>query len=657
MADEKNKKPELGFLDEDDEFEEFPAEGWSGKAEDETDVNVWEDNWDDENIDDDFSNQLRAELEKQGQKLETTNNQGSHLATWRHPTPCVGVDYIQSFLRLRSSPVIRSKLFRIFNRPSIVSLSQTRLCSINNSDNDDQLSRFEKLLRDKRRQASKTVLIHIYSKFVVLKLYNYCQKYGKIAKAFHYNLDSDKDFILMEFENESSVYHLLSEARHFDNQNVIPVQSKCLWYQETHHGKDILIPAEVESTAVVPESEIIVSLQQASTVGEQMIKLHKHLKLSDMGQQLRFFVCHQLESAFSGLFSNCTILPFGSTVNGFGKFNCDLDMVLTLRNEIKAEDMVSEGPSRLFFHTKRSLSNGRAQSQRHLETLSDMISSFLPGCSNVQRILQARVPIIKFVHDLVNTECDLSMINLTGVYMSELLYLYAEFDKRLQPLVFTILKWARQNGLTHESPGKWITNFSLILMVIFFFQTRQRPILPSIGSLQKLAGSSDKRITDGIAKPDYSPLYIENPLEISLNVGKNVSGDEVERMSEKLKHALWTLELSRDKANHAWGLLTLFNVQMKPSSNTEKRLAMSTFFEKNGNDDNVNTYNNNSNGSQLIKSSVKSSNHSPNDLVSKLELRTILARAGGKSRNQDRTRTTLRKRNPKQKNQPRPWSF
>ncbi|XP_076437137.1 26S proteasome complex subunit SEM1-like [Babylonia areolata] len=59
-------KPDLGLLEEDDEFEEFPAEDWAQEEEDEADVNVWEDNWDDDNVEDDFSKQLKVELEKQG---------------------------------------------------------------------------------------------------------------------------------------------------------------------------------------------------------------------------------------------------------------------------------------------------------------------------------------------------------------------------------------------------------------------------------------------------------------------------------------------------------------------------------------------------------------------------------------------------------------
>ncbi|XP_071495939.1 26S proteasome complex subunit SEM1-like [Diadema setosum] len=68
-ANEKEKKVDLGLLEEDDEFEEFPAEEWKRDEEDPSDNNVWEDNWDDDNVEDDFSVQLRAELEQHGHKV------------------------------------------------------------------------------------------------------------------------------------------------------------------------------------------------------------------------------------------------------------------------------------------------------------------------------------------------------------------------------------------------------------------------------------------------------------------------------------------------------------------------------------------------------------------------------------------------------------
>lgn len=68
---------DLGFLEADDDFEEFPTEAWKSKLpgekevagvgggvpgaaeEDDAEANIWEDNWDDDNIEEDFSKQLK----------------------------------------------------------------------------------------------------------------------------------------------------------------------------------------------------------------------------------------------------------------------------------------------------------------------------------------------------------------------------------------------------------------------------------------------------------------------------------------------------------------------------------------------------------------------------------------------------------------------
>lgn len=62
---EPNKKIDLGLLEEDDEFEEFRTEDWTDKPDNDQEINVWEDNWDDDNVEDDFSQQLRVELTKE----------------------------------------------------------------------------------------------------------------------------------------------------------------------------------------------------------------------------------------------------------------------------------------------------------------------------------------------------------------------------------------------------------------------------------------------------------------------------------------------------------------------------------------------------------------------------------------------------------------
>jgi poly(A) RNA polymerase len=51
--------------------------------------------------------------------------------------------------------------------------------------------------------------------------------------------------------------------------------------------------------------------------------------------------------------------------------------------------------------------------------------------------------------------------------MSELLYLYGELDRRVRPLVFTVRRWAKEQGLIQDlRPTPSFTNFSLTLLVL-----------------------------------------------------------------------------------------------------------------------------------------------------------------------------------------------
>jgi len=80
--------PQLGALEEDDEFEEFAVQDWDDAETDLSHITagtsnvgsnpsgsnaggagqdtLWEDNWDDDDIEDDFSKQLREELANAG---------------------------------------------------------------------------------------------------------------------------------------------------------------------------------------------------------------------------------------------------------------------------------------------------------------------------------------------------------------------------------------------------------------------------------------------------------------------------------------------------------------------------------------------------------------------------------------------------------------
>lgn len=141
-------------------------------------------------------------------------------------------------------------------------------------------------------------------------------------------------------------------------------------------------------------------------ISDQMIHLQHMVALSETGSRLRYLACRQIELALSGMFPACKAIPFGSSVNNFGKEGCDLDIVVRLNPSAGYDS------SRLAFHSKALVSSERSQTQRHMECLADIVHLFLPGCINVRRILQARVPIIKYNQEQTNLECDLSMTNM-----------------------------------------------------------------------------------------------------------------------------------------------------------------------------------------------------------------------------------------------------
>ncbi|CAG9821015.1 unnamed protein product [Phaedon cochleariae] len=476
----------------------------------------------------------------------------------------------------------------------------------------------------RRAEAKRSIIVQVQSAQSSKELQSYCDSIGTVQSMFHYTSGVEPlHFIIVEFEKESDVKNVLqasSQIDHIEETMAVPTQSHFLWFRASNRkltklkqNKSTKLLVQ-NGTNIVGEDEIKEMLTNCETVSDQLKKLHKITKLNDVGTRLRFLTAVQVEDALSGIFPNARAFPFGSSVNGYGKMGCDLDLVLRLVNDKK-----DSKDSRLIFHCKPVVGSERLVTQRHMETVGDLIHLFLPGCGHVRRILQARVPIIKYHQQLTDVECDLSMSNLTGVHMSDFLYMMGEIDDRVRPLIFAIRKWASAVGLTNLSPGRWISNFSLTLLVLAFLQKplNSPPILPSLNKLTSLAGPKDQYVLDNgitcsflrdlrklntktqnteslesllceffayysqfdfntkavclneavsITKPEHTAMYIINPLERGLNVSKNVSLDEVERFKNEVRTAAWTLESQENKSRN-WGLLSILESKKRAVSN------------------------------------------------------------------------------------------
>ncbi|CAH2013914.1 unnamed protein product [Acanthoscelides obtectus] len=265
----------------------------------------------------------------------------------------------------------------------------------------------------RRAEAKRSLLVQVQSPQSYKELNSYCSIFGTVKQMFHYSVGVEPlHFILVEFEEQSEVQNLLKNTSYVDETLIVPTYSHFLWFKAQNKKSpkvrqiDGAVLSIENGTRILSDHEIISSLRQCENISEQMKLLYSLTKLNYLGSRLRYLTVLQIDNMVSGMFPHAQAYPFGSSVNGYGKMGCDLDLVLRLVDKKSSEE------SRLMFHCKVSNGSERSTNQRHIEAFGDMIHLFLPGCVQVRRIVQARIPIIKYHQQLTDVECDLSIGNM-----------------------------------------------------------------------------------------------------------------------------------------------------------------------------------------------------------------------------------------------------
>ncbi|XP_041817882.1 poly(A) RNA polymerase, mitochondrial [Chelmon rostratus] len=424
--------------------------------------------------------------------------------------------------------------------------------------------------------------------------------------------------VVVEFANRESVASLLEEAAipSISHEAVVPFKSRLLSLKKlgSLDSPNQQSGQQCKPQTSIPINELIKRLSREESIDQQVTSLTETYQLTEENSRLRFLVCSLLQDIAAAYFPECTIKPFGSSVNGFGKLGCDLDMILDLDGISGRKAKTPKGGLSLEYNLKRANSE-RAVTQSILSVIGECLDQFGPGCVGVQKILNARCPLLRFAHQPSGFQCDLTANNRVAIKSTELLYLYGELDPRVRFLVFTVRCWARAHGITSSIPGAWITNFSLTVMVLFFLQKRSPAIIPTLDHLKNLAGPADKSVIEGNDctfvsdfskiqlqsntetleqllreffefyasfafnkmsinirkgkeqnKPEVTPLHIQNPFETSLNISKNVNATQLDRFVALCQESSWLLQQSETNTPslHSkggsptpWGLATL----------------------------------------------------------------------------------------------------
>ncbi|XP_058800109.1 poly(A) RNA polymerase gld-2 homolog A-like isoform X2 [Phymastichus coffea] len=152
----------------------------------------------------------------------------------------------------------------------------------------------------------------------------------------------------------------------------------------------------------------------------------------------------------------------GSTLNGFGTDNSDVDMCLLVK------EMVYDQRTEAIYRLGQIMSCLRR-------------SEYISGLE----LIQAKVPILKIRDNKYNLDVDLNYNNVVGIRNTHLLHCYSQIDWRVRPLGIVVKMWAQCQNI-NDARHMTISSYSLVLMVIHFLQCGiSPPVLPCLHNLFK----------------------------------------------------------------------------------------------------------------------------------------------------------------------------
>lgn len=271
--------------------------------------------------------------------------------------------------------------------------------------------RFE-VLRDRRRsEAKRTIVVEIESQALSNNVYNYCKQFGDISAAIAYTPRDGRHFVLLEYSNVDGIKEALTHVSFKPDAVQWPLQFLKLRTSKLHGYSD---EGPVENSYTWTPPNIVSLLQEATCVNDQIDLLYRNTRITDVSMRLRFLATYQIERALNHFMNRiipkARILPFGSTMNGFGKLSSDLDVALSFDKTELACDTNSVNKS-LVFHGKDIGAEEKILSGRRIKCIAAAIKYCIPGTEKINAIHRAKVPIVGYFDKNIHCNVDLSITN------------------------------------------------------------------------------------------------------------------------------------------------------------------------------------------------------------------------------------------------------
>ncbi|XP_035513831.1 terminal uridylyltransferase 7 isoform X2 [Morone saxatilis] len=183
---------------------------------------------------------------------------------------------------------------------------------------------------------------------------------------------------------------------------------------------------------------------------------------------VREHILQDLETFVKRQFAGARLQLFGSSKNGFGFRQSDLDICMVLDGQDTIDDV---------------------DCITIIESLARLLKKH-PGLKNILPITTAKVPIVKFYHVRTGLEGDISLYNTLALHNTHLLASYAAIDRRVKILCYVMKVFAKMCDIGDASRGS-LSSYAYTLMVLYFLQQRNPPVIPVL-----------QEIYDGKKKPE-----------------------------------------------------------------------------------------------------------------------------------------------------------
>uniref|UniRef100_A0A8C0LIH5 RNA uridylyltransferase n=1 Tax=Canis lupus dingo TaxID=286419 RepID=A0A8C0LIH5_CANLU len=192
------------------------------------------------------------------------------------------------------------------------------------------------------------------------------------------------------------------------------------------------------------------------------VQCYKDFSPTISEDQAREHIRQNLESFIRQEFPGTKLSLFGSSKNGFGFKQSDLDVCMTINGLETAEGL---------------------DCVRTIEELARVLKKH-SGLRNILPITTAKVPIVKFFHLRSGLEVDISLYNTLALHNTRLLSAYSAIDPRVKYLCYTMKVFTKMCDIGDASRGS-LSSYAYTLMVLYFLQQRNPPVIPVLQEIYK----------------------------------------------------------------------------------------------------------------------------------------------------------------------------